>query len=668
MRSKNYVPVASPPQQPRRGRKQRPSVTTTTDASFENLVTNAIGGELGFFNTSLSTINTNILDDRAPDAGRPADPEGVIFEDSYASFYNNTAGTGQHDPSLDQATQLATIDDNNNIDVNTTNSTDSHSSDSSNDIYTLGRGPEHNQRRVARKNREAGTGNNINVAGTTTSTKLSSTCCWRNCTYWFLGFSIILVGLALTGTVGIVIKIYGQKEEEDSSLSSLNGDDTWAADYFDSETTAIDDIFVPFPSASPTVPVPAPTQAPTQSPSFAPTTLPSSTPSIRGSSASPSTNPSRGPSNEPSSIPSNTPTSPPRSIGPTTSPSFTPSRLASSSPSRRPSSSPTRQPVDLTDSRFLVYLQDVVDTPETLKDISTPQGRALEWLEYEDQFELDILELTEDTSDDRKEAMLRNLYQRFALLTLDFALHDTLEGTKWSFPRVHVCLWTGIKCNVNSDVTGINWARQDLPGTLPNEIGLLTNVASLDIAQNQVKGTLDPLYKLTKAKDIFIFENQLTGSLTTGLENCRNLTRFMAGHNFLSGHLPSLQMRRLRWFNVHHNKLTGSIPSTLALDKVKIFDISNNQIGGTIPANFVEDVIPNIRHLHIENNQINGTVPENFVNLGKGRVLQIYMNDNLLTGGFPSRFEEVKHLCEFVVSRMLGQSETIPVLTSRFAL
>ena len=103
------------------------------------------------------------------------------------------------------------------------------------------------------------------------------------------------------------------------------------------------------------------------------------------------------------------------------------------------------------------------------------------------------------------------------------------------------------------------------------------------------------------------------------------------------------------WFNVHHNEFTGSIPANMSLGKRKIFDISNNRIGSTIPPNFVDEIVPNVRHLHIENNLLNGTVPENFVNLGKGRVLQIYMNDNQFSGAFPTRFEEVKHLSEFSV-------------------
>lgn len=60
----------------------------------------------------------------------------------------------------------------------------------------------------------------------------------------------------------------------------------------------------------------------------------------------------------------------------------------------------------------------------------------------------------------------------------------------------------------------------------------------------------------------------------------------------------------------------------MALRRVKYFDISHNGgITGSIPANFVAEIVPNIRTLYMSNLQLSGAVPSDFTNLGKGRVL-----------------------------------------------
>lgn len=208
-----------------------------------------------------------------------------------------------------------------------------------------------------------------------------------------------------------------------------------------------------------------------------------------------------------------------------------------------------------------------MEDASVLATLNTPQGRALAWLESANQFEMDILEYDEETdSDARKERMLSNLYQRFALVTMDYAMHDdegigtegilaskTMDSVPpptWSVHLAHVCLWTGIKCNAQREVNGINWARRNLTGSLPPELGLLTNLVSLDLAQNRLKGTLDPLYKLEAIRDLYIFENQLTGPLKEEMEKCTNLTRFMAGYNQLTGHLPALKTRSMSTYSL----------------------------------------------------------------------------------------------------------------------
>jgi hypothetical protein len=251
---------------------------------------------------------------------------------------------------------------------------------------------------------------------------------------------------------------------------------------------------------------------------------------------------------------------------------------------------------------------------------------------------------------------VRQLYQRYAMLTLDFALNDNVHQTHWSFPKLGECRrWIGVTmCNDSNEVSDINWARKNLTGTIPYELGLLSDsLVRVDLAQNQLKGNLEPIYKLHSAKEIYIFKNELTGQLEKQLENLQSLTKFMVNENSLTGTLPALQMRQLgtwfcfrvglqnmrlqqtdlmststviffyqEWFNVQANRLSGPIPESMVLNRVKYFDISKNALTGSIPSHFATEIVPNnIRHLHINHNQITGSVPTDFTQLGKGRIL-----------------------------------------------
>jgi hypothetical protein len=200
--------------------------------------------------------------------------------------------------------------------------------------------------------------------------------------------------------------------------------------------------------------------------------------------------------------------------------------VATNSPSQAPS---TRPPTLKTNHPLLGRLQGVVPR-EQLLDPNTPQGEALIWMAT-----VDALNSTSQM----------RILQRYAMTVLDVALHAPMPRL-WSSRNLHECNWTGVICNEERHITRINWARQDLVGTIPAELSLLTQLESLDIAQNQLKGKLEPLFALEKLKHAFVFENNLTGTLSRNISNLQNLTKFFAGHNQLSGSLPSnLKMRPL---------------------------------------------------------------------------------------------------------------------------
>jgi hypothetical protein len=209
------------------------------------------------------------------------------------------------------------------------------------------------------------------------------------------------------------------------------------------------------------------------------------------------------------SMPTEAPTVAPSIIVPTAAPFTEPPTLITNPPTEKPT---TRAPT-LNSNHPLVFTLQQVTAIEDLINPYSPQGEALIWLA---------------TTDKQAPNNDQRIIQRYAMVVLDVALHAP-EPRYWSSRNLHECRWSGVTCNEERQVTGINWARQELTGTIPAELGLLTHLTSLDLAQNQLKGNLEPIYNLEHLEHAYLFENYLTGTISAQLQNCKNMTRFFAG-------------------------------------------------------------------------------------------------------------------------------------------
>lgn len=80
--------------------------------------------------------------------------------------------------------------------------------------------------------------------------------------------------------------------------------------------------------------------------------------------------------------------------------------------------------------------------------------------------------------------------------------------------------------------------------------------------------------------------NKLVGPIPNELGGLKNLVSLDLYHNNLTGSIPSSLSRlsNLRFLRLNGNRLTGRIPRELTkLGNLKILDVSNNDLCGTIP-------------------------------------------------------------------------------------
>jgi hypothetical protein len=173
------------------------------------------------------------------------------------------------------------------------------------------------------------------------------------------------------------------------------------------------------------------------------------------------------------------------------------------------------------------------------------------------------------------------------------ALYNSTDGANWTDNTGWLgeagteCIWFGVTCSSGS-VAQIVLNGNSLSGSIPSELGNLSNLTYLHLGSNSLTGTIpSELGNLTKLTYIFLFSNSLTDSIPSELGNLTNLTNLNLSKNSLTGSIPSElgNLTKLTYLLLHDNLLTGNIPDELKkLTKLSYLWLSwGNSFTGTIP-------------------------------------------------------------------------------------
>ncbi|KAI5057934.1 hypothetical protein GOP47_0027949 [Adiantum capillus-veneris] len=140
----------------------------------------------------------------------------------------------------------------------------------------------------------------------------------------------------------------------------------------------------------------------------------------------------------------------------------------------------------------------------------------------------------------------------------------------------------------------------------------LPNMLYFDMSNNRLSGSLpSQMGSMTQVQLIDISFNNLSGSIPASLASCVNLFYLNLSSNHLTGSIPSQladSLTSLVMLNFSRNSLSGSIPSNIdELASLQKLDLSFNTLSGNIPNSL--GMLTNLSFLNISYNRLQGEIP-----------------------------------------------------------
>jgi hypothetical protein len=297
---------------------------------------------------------------------------------------------------------------------------------------------------------------------------------------------------------------------------------------------------------------------------------------------------------------------------------------------------------------FATTLLPAASLEQVTHDPNSPQGQALEWLQRET---------------DGSTMVGWRMLQRYSLLTVYCSLNGNYwyNRTGW-LSASEECSWNpdAASCDVNGRIRSLQLHHNNLTGSIPPELSLLTDLEAILLNKNSVMGTIPSVMcSLAQLTHLDLEDNLLDGTVPPELSRLTSLERFVAGKNLLNGTIPTELglLSDLRFLGIHSNKFKGPLPTTLGLlQKIEELYVDSNSLTGSLPTQIGR--MSTLKSLALDNNQFSGTLPSELG--GLHRLTYANMNRNInIRGTMPSHLGLLVSLQQLYLD-MTSLSGTIP--------
>ena len=189
------------------------------------------------------------------------------------------------------------------------------------------------------------------------------------------------------------------------------------------------------------------------------------------------------------------------------------------------------------------------------------------------------------------------------------ALYNATGGDNWTnntnwLSDKPLWEWYGVGITVQGRVAMLQLGGNQLSGSIPPELGNLSNLAWLSLNGNQLSGSIpESLGSLTNLEYLNLQRNQLSGLIPSSLGSLTNLTSLSFYGNQLSGSIPPElgNLSKLESLSLDSNQLSGSIPPELGnLSNLEKLGLGSNQLSGPIPESLGN--LPHLQHFVVGEN------------------------------------------------------------------
>jgi Leucine-rich repeat (LRR) protein len=379
-----------------------------------------------------------------------------------------------------------------------------------------------------------------------------------------------------------------------------------------------------------------------------------------------------------------------------------PKENSGSSSSSSPTPEESRQ-----DNVITLLLVNEITPESTLRDPSTPQARAAQFIANGDTYQMAIDAET-----------VQGFIERYVLAIIYFHFNGE---TAWTYqndfmtPQDH-CNWfqkftttggsiirEGVLCNEEGHVTTLSLCKLSMVSSFFNSAALFQSVSHsyiifFPLAYNGLKGDGFPdeirwfqkldtfhvyfneditgefpraLQFMPNLKSVALHYNSLTGVIPEWIGDLTGLTTLLLGDNLFEGEVPIsisnlrilkflalddnlgltgdvhlfTSMSELQTLYVEGNMFDGNMDTSffLALPKLMEFDISDNMMEGDIPLALFDHEVLMI--VDMSDNKFSGELPDD---ISQNTNLQyLALHNNLLSGIIPDRIrhlEQMMHL------------------------
>ncbi|CAH8391494.1 unnamed protein product [Eruca vesicaria subsp. sativa] len=186
----------------------------------------------------------------------------------------------------------------------------------------------------------------------------------------------------------------------------------------------------------------------------------------------------------------------------------------------------------------------------------------------------------------------------------------------------------------------LDLSTNSFSGSLPSSVGNMSSLKKLDISFNAMNGTIAESFgKLEELVELYLMENQWNGVLLkshfVNLRSLKIIHLTTDPNRSLVINLPSTWVPpfRLKQINIENCKIGPTFPMWLQVqNKLNSVTLRNTGIADKIPHSWFSGIASHVTELILENNRIKGTLPQN---LFFPKLNTIDLSSNNFEGPFP---------------------------------